>query len=71
MTKPFTLRVLLQGAMIGTLTLIAYRIGLETSTEAARTMTFAVLALTQVMHLLMYARKGLLPSEECLATAIC
>ena len=50
MTKPFILRILLQGAMIGALTLIAYRIGLQANIDVARTMTFAVLALSQITH---------------------
>ena len=50
MTKPFISRIALQGAMIGALTLIAYRIGLHSGIETARTMTFAVLALTQITH---------------------
>ena len=50
MTKPFISRIVLQGMMIGALTLIAYRIGLQANIETARTMTFAVLALTQITH---------------------
>ena len=52
MTKPFISKIVLQGMMIGILTLIAYRIGLQTNIETARTMTFAVLALTQITHVL-------------------
>lgn len=48
MTKGFSIRVLLQGLMIGALALIAYRIGLDMSIEAARTMTFSVLAFAQI-----------------------
>lgn len=48
MTKPFTIRILLQGAMIALLTLFAYNIGLKTSVEAAQTMTFATLAFAQL-----------------------
>lgn len=50
MTRDFTLRILLQGTMIGVLSLIAYRIGLQTSIDAAQTMTFGVLAISQIMH---------------------
>lgn len=60
MNRGFTLRVLLQGAMIGGLSLLAYWIGLQTSAryglsaeaqiDVARTMTFAVLAFTQITH---------------------
>lgn len=50
MTKDFTLRILLQGMMIGLLSLVAYRIGLQSGIEAARTMTFGVLAISQIMH---------------------
>ena len=50
MTRPFISRIVLQGMMIGVLTLIAYHIGLQASIETARTMTFAVLALTQITH---------------------
>ncbi|MDR2009531.1 MAG: calcium-translocating P-type ATPase, PMCA-type [Bacteroidales bacterium] len=49
MTKPFTIRVFLQGIMISILTLIAYRIGLNTSIETAQTMTFATLAFIQLV----------------------
>lgn len=48
MTRRFSLRILLQGILIALLTLIAYNIGLRTSVEAARTMTFATLAFTQI-----------------------
>ncbi|MDR0660558.1 MAG: calcium-translocating P-type ATPase, PMCA-type [Prevotellaceae bacterium] len=50
MTRDFTLRILLQGTMIGLLSLVAYRIGLQSSIEAAQTMTFEVLAISQIMH---------------------
>ncbi len=48
MTRGFSFRVLLQGAMVAALTLLAYHIGLQTSLEAARTMTFATLAFSQL-----------------------
>jgi Ca2+-transporting ATPase len=50
MNRPFAIRLILQGAMIGVLSLIAFRIGLQTSVTAAQTMTFAVLALSQIAH---------------------
>lgn len=48
MTKHFSLRIFLQGILISLLTLTAYNIGLQTSVDAARTMTFATLAFTQM-----------------------
>jgi Ca2+-transporting ATPase len=48
MTKSFFWRMFLQGIMIAALTLGAYHIGLQTSVPAAQTMTFAVLALSQI-----------------------
>lgn len=48
MTKPFAARMILQGMMIAALSLTAYNIGLKTSPETAQTMTFAVLAFTQM-----------------------
>ena len=50
MNRPFATRLFLQGCMIGILSLIAYRIGLQTSVIAAQTMTFVVLALCQFTH---------------------
>lgn len=50
MTKSFSTRIFLQGIMIGTLSLVAFRIGLQMSVESAQTMTFAVLAFTQITH---------------------
>lgn len=60
MNKKFSVRVILQGTMIGLLSLTAFWIGMETSKRAgadlaleeatARTMTFAVLALSQMTH---------------------
>ncbi len=48
LTGAFVLRLLFQGALITGLTLTAYRIGLQTSLEAAGTMTFATLAFSQM-----------------------
>lgn len=50
MNRKFSLRVFLQGAMIGILSLIAFLIGRQTSVEVAQTMTFAVLAFSQLTH---------------------
>ncbi len=62
MNREFTLRILLQGIMIGGLSLLAYWIGIksciaaglseEIQIDTARTMTFAVLAFTQITHVL-------------------
>lgn len=57
MTKPFTIRILLQGVMIAALSMTAYHIGLKTSVELAQTMTFAVLAFSQ-MTLVYGVRSG-------------
>ncbi|MDR2907688.1 MAG: cation-translocating P-type ATPase [Bacteroidales bacterium] len=51
MNRKFATRVFLQGGMIGVLSLIAFRIGLQTSVEAGQTMTFAVVALCQFTHI--------------------
>ncbi|MBO5903697.1 MAG: calcium-translocating P-type ATPase, PMCA-type [Tidjanibacter sp.] len=48
MTRGFSIRLLLQGICIATLVLIANRIGAQTSLDVARTMTFAVLAFSQI-----------------------
>ena len=48
MTPRFTTRILLQGMMIGALSLIGYRIGLRINLECAQTMTFAILAFSQI-----------------------
>ena len=48
MTKHFSLRILLQGMLVALVTLTAYNIGLRTSVETARTMTFATLAFSQM-----------------------
>lgn len=52
MNKSFLTRILLQGAMIGGLSLTAFLIGMQTSVAVGQTMTFAVLALTQITHVL-------------------
>jgi Ca2+-transporting ATPase len=52
MTGAFATRIVLQGIMIGGLSLIANRIGIATSPEHAHTMTFAVLAFSQIMLIL-------------------
>ncbi|MDR0794944.1 MAG: HAD-IC family P-type ATPase, partial [Tannerella sp.] len=50
MNRPFAARIFLQGSIIGILSLIAFRIGLQTSVAIAQTMTFAVLAFCQFTH---------------------
>ncbi len=50
MNRSFSLRVFLQGTMIGLLSLTAFRVGMQTSEEVAQTMTFAVLAFSQMAH---------------------
>ncbi len=50
MNKDFAIRVFLQGSMIGILSLVAFRVGLQSSEVTAQTMTFAVLAFTQLVH---------------------
>ncbi len=52
MTGGFALRVGLQGIMIGALSLVANRIGIVQSADVAHTMTFAVLAFSQITLLL-------------------
>lgn len=52
MNRPFLTRILLQGIMIAGLSLTAFLIGMETNVETAQTMTFAVLAFTQITHVL-------------------
>lgn len=46
-TKPFTTRVVIQSMIIGMASLLAYMIGMNTSVDAARTMTFAVMIFSQ------------------------
>ncbi|MDR0367987.1 MAG: cation-translocating P-type ATPase, partial [Bacteroidales bacterium] len=48
MTKPFAVRIFLQGIMVAFLSLTAYCIGIKTDLDTAQTMTFAVLAFTQL-----------------------
>jgi Ca2+-transporting ATPase len=51
MTRDFSIRVFLQGGMIGLLSITAFLTGMQSgSVETARTMTFAVLAFTQLAH---------------------
>lgn len=52
MNRPFLTRILLQGIMIAGLSLTAFIIGMQTSVAVAQTMTFAVLAFTQITHVL-------------------
>ncbi len=64
MTRGFSIRILLQGILIGGLTLAAYQIGLHSASdpskaiETARTMTFATLAFSQ-MTLIFSIRSGM------------
>lgn len=44
------MHIVLQGLMIGLLSLTAYKIGMQWGIEIARTMTFAVLAFCQITH---------------------
>jgi Ca2+-transporting ATPase len=48
MNRPFALRIGLQGVMVAALSLTAYHIGLQDNLAHAQTMTFAVLAFTQL-----------------------
>lgn len=52
MNRPFLIRILLQGVMIAGLSLTAFLIGMQTDVATAQTMTFAVLAFTQITHVL-------------------
>ncbi|MBR2451956.1 MAG: calcium-translocating P-type ATPase, PMCA-type [Rikenellaceae bacterium] len=47
-TKAFTTKVTTQAFIIGATTIVAYLIGLQTSIETARTMTFAVMIFSQL-----------------------
>lgn len=47
-TRPFTIRVVSQAVIIGAMSIVAYLIGQQTSLEAARTMTFAVMIFSQL-----------------------
>lgn len=44
------LKVLIEGIFIGSITLLAYTIGMKHGTDTARTMCFAVLGLSQISH---------------------
>ncbi len=46
-TRPFTTRVVIQALILGAATIVAYIIGHNTSVDTARTMTFAVMTLSQ------------------------
>lgn len=46
-TKPFTYKIVMQSLIIGAATMLAYLLGLETSLETARTMTFGVMIFCQ------------------------
>lgn len=46
-TRPFTTRVVIQALILGAATIVAYVIGNNTSVDTARTMTFAVMTLSQ------------------------
>lgn len=48
MTRPFAVRIILQGMMVAALSLWAYHIGMQADVAHAQTMTFAVLAFTQI-----------------------
>ncbi len=50
MNRQFSTRVFLQGGMIGLLSLVAFRVGSQVSVEVAQTMTFSVLAFSQLTH---------------------
>ena len=52
MRGTYMLRILLQGVMIAVLSLTAFIVGSRTSVAAGQTMTFAVLAFTQITHVL-------------------
>ncbi|MDR2036451.1 MAG: calcium-translocating P-type ATPase, PMCA-type [Bacteroidales bacterium] len=51
MNRSFVIRILLQGCMVGVLSLTAFLIGMKSSVEVAQTMTFAVLAFSQLTHI--------------------
>lgn len=52
MNKSFLTRIVLQGIMIAALSLTAFLVGMRTDVATAQTMTFAVLAFTQITHVL-------------------
>lgn len=47
-TKPFTIKIVCQAVILGALTIVAYLLGLQHSVDTARTMTFAVMILSQL-----------------------
>ena len=57
LNKHFLTKIGLQGLLIGALTLTAYHIGLKTSIDVARTMTFATVAFSQ-MTMIFSIRSG-------------
>jgi Ca2+-transporting ATPase len=48
--RPFTLRLVWQGLMVGMLTLTAYFLGMQAGEDCANTMAFATLTLSQLFH---------------------
>ena len=50
MNGSYLVRIVLQGVMIAGLSLTAFLIGMRTGVETAQTMTFAVLAFSQITH---------------------
>lgn len=46
-TRPFTTKITVQALILGAATIVAYLVGYKTSTDAARTMTFAVMIFSQ------------------------
>ncbi|MBR2050452.1 MAG: HAD-IC family P-type ATPase, partial [Rikenellaceae bacterium] len=64
LTRGFVIRIVLQSVLITALVLAAYHIGLRESIDVARTMTFAVLAFSQ-MTLIFSIRSG---NENAFAT---
>ncbi len=51
LNKAFVTRILIQGAMMSALSLIAFRIGCQTSVAVGQTMAFGTLALSQLVHI--------------------
>lgn len=50
LTKDFLLRILVEGAVIGLNTMIAFYVGLQMSETMARTMAFSTLCLSRLVH---------------------
>lgn len=50
LNKDFFISILLEGFVIGAFTMTAYHIGLQTDADAARTMAFATLCLSRLVH---------------------